>query len=287
MSTGTSEAASTLFTPPTHTQSRVYNALTGGKENYSTEQELAQDLLKIFPGMGEVMKESRRFIIRAAAYLADMGLRQFLDLGCGYPPGDSADDQNVHEVVQDIMPWARVAYVDNDRTVITHALHAYRFQPGLAVVHADVRDLDTVLSHPDLRKVIDPDQEAGVLAGALLHFFDDEAAKRMLEDLARRLAPGSVIALTHATGDGAPEDKAAEARDLYERHVGPLYLRSEEQIRALLKDCRIIAGPHRSYELLPEHPDDVENADKRGPHFWAVIAELSPAPARPAGEGTD
>ncbi|MET7335971.1 SAM-dependent methyltransferase [Nonomuraea sp. NPDC005650] len=277
MSTGTSGAA---YAPPMYAPSRVYNALLGGREHYGREQELAQGLLECLPGLGKAMQESRRFIRRAAAYLADSGIRQFIDLGCGYPADGSPDDQNVHEVVQD----ASFAYVDADPTVISHMLRATQLQPNVTTVDADVRDVGHLLSHPKLLTVIDPDQEVGVLAGGLLHHLDDEAAKHMLWNLGRKLAPGSVIALTCATGDGAPETSTAKARDLYERHVGPLDLRSGMQLRALMKDSRLrpLTGLHRTYELLPAHPDDVVNVDKTGPHLWAAIAALAPVlPATP------
>ncbi|WP_431929919.1 SAM-dependent methyltransferase [Nonomuraea jabiensis] len=269
-----SGAAFMPFGSPMYAPSRVYNALIGGREHYGREQKVAQGLLEFLPGLGKAMQESRRFILRAAAYFSDRdGLRQFIDLGCGYPADDSLDDQNVHEVVT---PGARVAYVDFDPTVISHMVRATQFQPEVTAVVADVRDVGPLLSHPKLLTVIDLDQEVGVLAGGLLHHLDDEAAEHMLRDLGRKLAPGSVIALTCATGDGAPEASVAKAQDLYERHVGPMHLRSGKHLRALMEDSGLLplTGLHRTYELLPGHPDDVVNVDKTGPHLWAVLAEL-------------
>ncbi len=41
---------------------------------------------------------------------ADKGIRQFLDIGTGIPTRP-----NLHEVVQEISPDARIVYADNDR----------------------------------------------------------------------------------------------------------------------------------------------------------------------------
>jgi hypothetical protein len=53
---------------------------------------------------------NRQFMIRAARFLCDAGIRQFLDIGAGLPTSP-----NVHEIAQQADPDARVVYVDNDR----------------------------------------------------------------------------------------------------------------------------------------------------------------------------
>jgi hypothetical protein len=56
-------------------------------------------------------RENRAFLGRAVRYLdADAGIRQFLDIGSGFPTAN-----NVHQVAQAIDPASRVVYVDNDR----------------------------------------------------------------------------------------------------------------------------------------------------------------------------
>jgi hypothetical protein len=49
-------------------------------------------------------------MLRAARFVAGQGVHQFLDIGTGIPTSP-----NLHEVVQQIDPKARVVYVDNDR----------------------------------------------------------------------------------------------------------------------------------------------------------------------------
>ena len=52
-----------------------------------------------------------------AGYLAaELGIRQFLDIGTGLPTSP-----NLHEVVQGVAPQSRVVYVDNDPIVLVHA----------------------------------------------------------------------------------------------------------------------------------------------------------------------
>jgi hypothetical protein len=60
----------------------------------------------IVPGV----RANRRFLGRAVRYMAETGIRQFLDIGTGIPTAN-----NTHEVAQSVAPAARVVYVDNDR----------------------------------------------------------------------------------------------------------------------------------------------------------------------------
>jgi hypothetical protein len=257
----------------------VYGYLTGSKDAYAAERAVGQALAKIFPGIREVASENRKCVNgRVPAHLAqEYGFVQFLDLGCGMP-----EEPLLHESVQAVASWARVVYVDADETVLSHARRRYSFRPGLAVVGADVTDIDGLLHHPELRQVLDPDQPVVAVAGALLHFIPDDLVTRMVDDLAAGLAAGSVLAWSHVTHDGVPDEETAAAKEVYEQHVSHIYVRSKEEILALLGDRPTIAGPCRTYELLPEHPDDVELArDVPGaPHFYTGILELSPDPLR-------
>jgi S-adenosyl methyltransferase len=53
--------------------------------------------------------ENRDFLRRSVRYLAEAGVRQFLDIGTGLPVPD-----NTHEIAQRVAPQSRVMYVDND-----------------------------------------------------------------------------------------------------------------------------------------------------------------------------
>ena len=60
---------------------------------------------------------NRRFLGRAVRFLAgEAGIGQFIDIGAGLPATG-----NVHQVARELDPRARVAYVDNDPVVVSHA----------------------------------------------------------------------------------------------------------------------------------------------------------------------
>lgn len=53
---------------------------------------------------------------RAAKWIAQHGVRQFVDIGSGLPTVG-----NTHDVVQKVVPTAHVVYVDNDPMVELHS----------------------------------------------------------------------------------------------------------------------------------------------------------------------
>jgi SAM-dependent methyltransferase len=151
----------------------------------------------------------------------EAGIRQFLDIGTGLPT-----QGNVHEVAQAVAPDARVVYVDFDPIVLSHA-RALLAGDHVVIVHGDLRDPGGILENPELREVLDFEQPIALLLVAILHFVhdrDDPAA--ILKRLREALAPGSYLAISHATGDFDPE-RTVEALKIYK---GMLALRSHAEV---------------------------------------------------------
>ena len=69
------------------------------------------------PGSVTTPSPDRLFLGRSVHHLAaDVGIRQFLDIGTGLPSAD-----NTREVAQRAAADARIVYVDNDPLEIAHA----------------------------------------------------------------------------------------------------------------------------------------------------------------------
>ncbi len=117
---------------------RVWNYLLGGKDNFAADREICDVLMQIFPGIIEIAREQRRFLVRSVRYLAgEAGIRQFVDIGTGLPTAD-----NTHQIAQEIEPESRIVYVDNDPLVLVHARALLTSAPGgmTSYIEADVRD---------------------------------------------------------------------------------------------------------------------------------------------------
>jgi hypothetical protein len=95
---------------------RVYDYLLGGKDNFEVDRITAQAGIGAFPDIARSARASRAFLARVVRYLAESGIRQFLDIGTGLPSAN-----NVHEVAQAVAPESRIVYVDNDPVVMLHA----------------------------------------------------------------------------------------------------------------------------------------------------------------------
>jgi SAM-dependent methyltransferase len=171
---------------------------------------------------------NRAFLARAVRFLVrDAGIRQVIDIGTGIPAAG-----NVHEVAQQVAPDVRVAYVDNDPIVHVHADALLTGSGATAIVLADLREPGVILSHPQIRELIDFSQPAALLLVAILHFITDaEDPAAIVAALRDALAPGSYLALSHATGDFRPQ-AAVQAAAVYDTATSAITLRNHDAIEA-------------------------------------------------------
>jgi hypothetical protein len=204
---------------------RLYDFFLGGHHNYAADRELGRRLIQAEPHAKYIVAQNRLFLGRAVRYLIDVGIRQFLDLGSGIPT-----QENVHEIAHRGDPEARVVYVDNDPGVVAHSKHLLRGNPLASVINADLREPQTVLQHPEVRRLIDFDRPVGLLMVTVLHFVPDEADPfGVVTKFAASLVPGSYLVISHATNEAAP-GAAAKVEDLYKNATTSAHTRSAAQI---------------------------------------------------------
>jgi hypothetical protein len=213
---------------------RVYDYVLGGANNFEVDREFAKQLMVALPDAQAQAQENRGFLRRAASYLAEQGIRQYIDLGSGIPTVG-----NTHEVVQRIRPDARVVYVDNEPVAVAHSELLLQDNPQAAMLRCDVRDVGAVLRHEVTRRLIDFDEPVAILAFAVLHFVvDDEDPWRLVARYRDETVPGSYLAVSHLTRDGRPE--TAELIEHYRRSVNPVTERNKADV------ARFFAG----YDLV-------------------------------------
>ncbi|WP_232303953.1 SAM-dependent methyltransferase [Pseudofrankia sp. DC12] len=217
---------------------RVYNYLTGGKDHFPADRLAAERALAVVPDLRTGALENRAFLLRAARVLAEDGIDQYLDVGTGLPA-----DPNLHEVVQRLIPAARVAYVDNDPLVLAHARALLTSRPEgvTAYVDADVRRPADILR--DAGHWLDLSRPVAVCVGALLHFIPDEDDPAgMVADLLGALAPGSCLVLSHGTGDFRPKEADAGVRAYRDSGI-TVRVRSRAEVTALVPAGMRIGAP--------------------------------------------
>ncbi|MFE5036404.1 SAM-dependent methyltransferase [Streptomyces sp. NPDC056683] len=177
---------------------RVYDWLLGGKDNYPVDEAVGE---KLPPEARDAARQNRQFMHRAAAWLARQGVDQFLDIGTGIPT-----EPNLHQIVQNVVPSAKVVYTDNDPIVLRHAeaLLISRPEGATDYIQADVRDPQAIVRHA--RHVLDFDRPVALSLIALMHFISDEhGAHGIVRALVETLPSGSYLILSHAASDLYPE----------------------------------------------------------------------------------
>jgi hypothetical protein len=208
---------------------RMYDFFLGGSTNFAADRELAGQYMRVLPEMPIIARAQRDVLHRAVRFMAENGIDQFLDLGSGMPTVG-----NVHEIAQAINPAARTVYVDNDPVAVAHGRVLLLDGPGSRVVMADLRDPEFVLSRPEVVDLLDLSRPLGVLMIAVLHFVaDSDDPAGVVHGYRDATAPGSYLAITHATGDYRPE-MARDAEEVYRKASHQLHYRSKKEIAAIL-----------------------------------------------------
>jgi O-methyltransferase involved in polyketide biosynthesis len=252
------------FDPATPNTARVYSRLLGGKDHFPADRAEAGLLLELYPPLAEMVKENRAFIAEAVTWAANEGISQFLDLGAGLPVAPA-----VHQTARAVLPGARVAYVDRDAMVLSHAraLLAGPAGPGVAAVAADLRDPEAVLADPDLRAVIDPAEPVCVILGAVLHFLDAGTAREVTAGYARLIAPGSCLVISCASFD----DEALAKRLAAEYTAGQFVNHSRDDVRSFFAGLDLVGpGVSEAQTWRPWLPEPVLR--RRDGHVLAGVA---------------
>ena len=81
---------------------RIYDYWLGGKDNFAADREAAERAMAATPTIVLGVRANRRFLGRAVRYMAEAGIRQFLDIGTGIPTAN-----NTHEVAQAVARMRR------------------------------------------------------------------------------------------------------------------------------------------------------------------------------------
>jgi hypothetical protein len=205
---------------------RVYDYMLGGKDHFAADREMAQVGLRHMPEMRVSSRENRAFLVRAVRFLRDAGISQYLDVGTGLPTSP-----NTHEVAREGNRDARVAYVDNDPVVFRHAQARMADDKNVAVIPADLRDVDDVLAQAG--KLLDFSKPVGLLFVAVLHnIVDADDPAGIAARYMAALAPGSYVVISHSTDEFDPGRTHAASAAATER--GATWLpRPKDEIAAM------------------------------------------------------
>lgn len=247
---------------------RMYDYFLGGAHNFAVDRRAAEKVIAVHPDFPLMMRANRAFVRRAAAHLASQGVTQFLDIGSGIPTVG-----NVHEVVQQVQPAARVVYVDIDPIAVAHSETMLAGNPNAAIIQADARDTATLLQHPTVRQFLDWEQPLAILLVAVLHFIiDDAEAGRIVATARQALPTGGYLAISHGTSDTVTAEASQQLLGRYATTDNPTTTRSRTQVEAFFAGLDLVP-PGIVFPPLwrPESPDDLLLDEPARSAIWAGV----------------
>jgi O-methyltransferase involved in polyketide biosynthesis len=236
------------FDPTKPNIARVWDYWLGGKDNFAADRELAEKMLAVHPPTAQMARENRQFLGRAVTYVAKRGIRQFIDVGAGLPTA-----VNTHDIAQRADPDTRVAYVDNDPIVISHARSLLAKSPGVIAVPGDMRDPGRILADPGLTDLIDLDRPVCVILSGVLHFAQAATARDVATAFARAVVPGSYLIISVGSGN-----RMEGANFTAEYTAARVYIHSLDEIQSFFEGLDLVppgVGPVRLWAGDTPAPD--------------------------------
>jgi hypothetical protein len=190
----------------------------------------------LYPGLATRALTGRLFALRALRHLAEVGVRQFIDLGCGIPVTDPT-----HRIVQDVAADTRVVDADSDPFVVLAAKVLLQSHPDQGLTHhmsAHVLEPHDLLR--EVAGVLDLTQPVAVLLAEVLqdvpaHFLICDAVQALMNGL----PVGSYLALSHPTN---ASDEALAAASWWNG--------SDPSTRISLRSPEVIHDFFKGLELL-------------------------------------
>ncbi|MGE5134797.1 MAG: SAM-dependent methyltransferase [Gemmatimonadota bacterium] len=253
--------------PEVPAPARMYDYFLGGSHNFDCDRVAAAKVREAIPEVVDAAWANRGFHQRAARWLAEQGISQFIDIGSGLPTVG-----NTHEVVQQITPGARVVYVDHDPLVIAHSSGLLTDPATVRVVQADLREPESVLNHPDVRALIDFRVPFALLMTAVLHFVaPDDDPWGLVARYISELPSGGYLVLSHVTDEKTPPISVRVAEEMYARASEQIYFRSRADVARFLAGLELVSpGPPAPGSVVHAGEwgaDDPALADTDGSHW--------------------
>ncbi|MGO9294391.1 MAG: SAM-dependent methyltransferase [Streptosporangiaceae bacterium] len=260
---------------------RMYDRFLGGTANFQADRDAADEILRLAPEIRDAAWASRGFLLRAVRWMAERGIRQFVDLGAGLPA-----QRCTHEAARQVMPDARVLYTDNDLGVIAHGRHLLAGVPGVALLQADFREPEALLGGPRAGELINFAEPVGLLIVSVMQFVtDSDDPWGLVARYVEALAPGSYLALSAAGTSQLVAPKAERIAAIYAGSTAPVVTgRSQADIARFFTGLEIVS-PYHGADPVPVYVglwgcEDPVAADSDGSRMSYAAVARKPAPPR-------
>ncbi len=219
------------------TSAGMYDYYLGGANSSAADRAAAERLLEKIPEVRDAAWANRGFLGRVVRWMAaEQGIRQFIDVGAGFP-----SQRSTHDVAHAVDAGIKVVYSDVDHRVVERGREILSGLPGTRVIQADLREPDVLLDHPLTRELINFDEPVGLLVLAVIQFIPDQDDPwGLVRRYVDALAPGSLLAMSAGTADHQDERKADRAAEVYEKSSSPAIGRTRAEFERFFDGLTIV-----------------------------------------------
>jgi hypothetical protein len=166
-------------------------------------------------------------------------------------------------------------YVDRDPIAVNHTELLLGHNNATTVIRDNLHNAEAILSHPEVRRLLDLRQPLALLMVCVLHFVpptEDVAA--IVARYRDRLTPGSFLALSHFTADVHPAGMAAMV-EIMNNSADPIHPRTREEVTPLFTGFDLVEpGVVATSDWRPTGPGDTTD----GPGCHQVYAGVARKP---------
>lgn len=268
---------------------RVLDFLLGGKNNWLIDRQFASRLRGVLPQIDEQVAEEQAFRIRAVRTALADGIVQFIEVCAVVPTHDP-----LHTLIA-YTPTSRVVYVADEPILSAHAnfaieqaskeelqRHRARVIDGSFLDPPSILDADSIRDQLDLTRPI-----CLMLTGVLPYFGTNQNPAAAIRQFRERLAPRSLIVVSHATTDGLnPANAHDRALATGMRQVAaqfrrdtatPMTLRARATLRRYMTGLDVLT-PGVTYTTLWRNPDRDRSIPPQHSLCFAAVARVPQKP---------
>jgi hypothetical protein len=211
---------------------RIYDYLLGGHHNFEVDRQAAEQVIALQPFMPKVMRLQRWCLQDIAEELTvRRGFDTIIDFASGLPTND-----HLHHVVPE---GTTVIYSDYDPVVVEYAQEILGDTPNVYFFKADAARPEELLHRPQVEEILGGKRDVALIYWGISIFLTDEELIPIPRTLYDWAGPGSCwVFNAQAAGVDPNEPAMAQVISIYEQMGAPVYIRSVETYRDLLRHWR-------------------------------------------------
>lgn len=216
---------------------RIYDYLLGGHHNFEADRQVGDWLAANIPSVPIVMRLQRWCLQDMARELVSRGFDTIIDFASGLPTQD-----HIHEVVP---PETLVIYSDNDPLVVEYGREILKDASNAHIFQADARRPEDLLGHPEVKSLLGDRRDVGLVFWGVAGFIPDDDLRHAFQYLYEWSGPQAVLAFNAQFADmeiNTNDPAQQKALDLYRQMGSPMYIRTLDQYRELIRPWKPDGG---------------------------------------------